>query len=551
MARTPEEMPRWRVLYLFAGPERHADIRFYLQNLAAKTGAVLEMHEWDILRDPSHDLTSDHNWQTVLDKIKSGYFQFIVAAPPCNTFSRARHNRRHLGPKPLRSLDYVRGFPWLKDADKSKIQQANLLVERTFEACLTGHLVDTAFLVEHPEQLGIAGGLIPASIWDWPEFSSLTEATSLMQGALFQCIWGAPTSKPTRLATTARDSEELHKLLAFQGPHKLDPEGHYRGPLPQHCPHRQHEQKLIGKSEDGSWKTSPSAAYPAPLCEQIAKVIAAHISGHVHKGVMGPSNEMLQSNKMLQPNLNAEMNQKSTEEESGSEKEGVGQQFFHGRMEQAARDNNGLPLTCRWQNRPKSFMDGGGLNSPGRWEPTNRGSPFADRMALLIRKFVVEKIPDLPKATFTLATGHMAEPPFSEADLGALRLEWFKLLGGASVLGQVTPNQPFYLHALAETLRRMGDEDVEILTENPGDNYVSGRKVGVGAPIPPAPLVFRPRLKVKKYDESNFQQFSVKYPSADEARDIIARQFSEEEALGWMYPLSEAEAKRRFGGRLR
>ena len=541
---SPEEMPLWRVLYLFAGPERHADIRFFLQDMAADKGAVLEMHEWDILRDPSHDLTSDHNWQTVLDKIKSGYFDFLVAAPPCNTFSRARHNRKHMGPKPLRSIDYVRGFPWLKDSDRSKTQQANLLVERTFEACGAGHLVGTAFLVEHPEQLGIASGLIPASIWDWPEFSGLGQATSLFQGALFQCMWGAPTSKPTRLATTALESEELHRLLSFQGPHQLDSEGQYRGPLPQHCPHRQHEQKLIGKSEDGSWRTSPSAAYPAPLCEQIAKVIATHISGHVHKGVVAPSNKAKKTPPVV--------------EEPGSEKEEVGQQFFHGRLEQAARDNSGLPLTCRWQNRPKSFMDGGGLNSPGRWEPTNRGShldserrAFTDKMALLIRKFVVEKIPDLPKATFTLATGHMVAPPFSGADLEALRLEWFKLLGGASILGEVTPNQPFYLHALAETLRRMGDEDVEILTETPGDNYVSGRKVGVGGPIPPAPLVFRPRPKVKKYDESSYQPFSTNYPSADEARDIIARQFSEEEALGWMYPLSEAEAKRRFGDRLR
>ena len=213
--------------------ERHADIRFFLQKQAADKKAELEMHEWDILRDPSHDLTSDQNWQSVLDKIASGYFDFIIAAPPCNTFSRARHNRRHLGPKPIRSLDYVRGFPWLKDADKDKVQQANLLVERSFEACRVGHTTNTAFLLEHPEQLGVASGLVPASIWDWPEFGTLAAETSLIQGALFQCVWEAPTSKPTRLATTARDSEALHALLPFQGPHALDAQGEYLGPLPK------------------------------------------------------------------------------------------------------------------------------------------------------------------------------------------------------------------------------------------------------------------------------------------------------------------------------
>ncbi len=35
MVDTPQETARWRVLYLFAGPERHADIRFFL----AETGS--------------------------------------------------------------------------------------------------------------------------------------------------------------------------------------------------------------------------------------------------------------------------------------------------------------------------------------------------------------------------------------------------------------------------------------------------------------------------------------------------------------------------------
>ncbi len=516
------------------------------------------MQEWDILRDPSHDLTVDHNWQTVLDKIASGGFDFIVAAPPCNTFSRARHNRKHLGPRPIRSIDYVRGFPWLKDADKQRVDQANLLVERTLEACAAGHSQTTAFLIEHPEQLGIANGLIPASIWDWPEFKDLQENTGLIQGALFQCLWEAPTSKPTRLATTARDSEDLQKLLPFQGPHQLQPDGQYRGPLPAQCPHGSHRTKLIGKSEDGTWRTSPSAAYPGPLCQQIARVIASHLSGLVAKGERMPSKEKHQEKEKIQDVKIQEYPPHHNGSEGEEERdEGKGQPF-HGRLEQAAADNSGLPLTCRWQNRQKSFMDGGGLNSPGRWDPTNRGNnmdqdkkAFVEKLALLIRKFVVEKIPDLPKATFTLATGHMNEPPFSEVDLAKLRSDWFKLLGGASCLGEVTPHQPFYLFALEETLRRMGDEDVDILTRNPGDNYVSGRKVGVGEPIPTAPLVFRPRAKPKKYDESSFQQFAQNYPSADESKEIISRQFAEEEALGWMYPLSEAEAQKRFGSRLR
>ena len=145
----------------------------------------------------------------------------------------------------------------------------------------------------------------------------------------------------------------------------------------------------------------------------------------------------------------------------------------------------------------------------------------------------------------------VTESPFSEEALNKLREEWFILLGGNPLLREKTAHQPFFLFALAATLEQMGDEDTAALTQTPGDNYVTGRKVGVGEPIAPTPLVFRPRRKMRKYDESEFLPIADNYPSAEEAKEIILRQFQEEEKLGWMYPLSESEAKRRFGQRLR
>ena len=64
-------------------------------------------------------------------------------------------------------------------------------------------------------------------------------------------------------------------------------------------------------------------------------------------------------------------------------------------------------------------------------------------------------------------------------------------------------------------------------------------------------LVFRPRVRQRKYDQSEFNPLADNYPSAEEAKHIIEQQFREEEKLGWMYPLSEAEARRRFGDKLR
>ena len=97
----PKEVPTWRVLYLFAGPERHADIKFFLEKLAHQEGAVLQMEEWDILRDPSHDLTCDNNWQTVLDRIAGGSFDFIIAAPPATLSAGQDTTENTWDPDPL------------------------------------------------------------------------------------------------------------------------------------------------------------------------------------------------------------------------------------------------------------------------------------------------------------------------------------------------------------------------------------------------------------------------------------------------------------------
>ena len=501
------------------------------------------MTEFDILRDRSQDLTADDVWQQLLEKLRTGTFDFVVMAPPCNTFSRARHNRQHLGPKPLRLLEYPRGFPWLKTSDAQKVEEANLLVDRSLQMARECTELDIGFLLEHPEQLGLAAGMIPASIWNFKEFVQLEKHEHVRQAAIFQCQFGAPTSKPTRLASSAFEAFEKSTFSTFMGKHRLDEMGHYLGPLPQQCPHGSHQQKLIGKSDTGEWNTAPSAAYPSEMCKQIALLIRNHL--------------LRQPGGSRTSQCERDGVQKIQKEERGSE-EKMEENPFHGKLEQAALDNIGLPMICRWQNRMKSFTDGGGLNSPGRWAPECRGlnldgdkKAFIDKLAILVRKFVVSQIADLKRETFRLATGNMSQPPFSEEAMERLREDWFTLLGGHTWLRERTQYQPFFLFALCETLKLMGDEDTAILTQTPGDNYVTGRRVGVGEPIAPAPLVFRPRRKLRKYEDSEFNPMADNYSSAEESKEIILRQFQEEEKLGWMYPLSAAEAHRRFGVRLR
>eukprot|EP00972_Heterocapsa_arctica_P090361 13329281-Heterocapsa_arctica.AAC.1 len=46
-------------------------------------------------------------------KISAGFYDIIIVAPPCNTFTRAVF-ANNLGPRPVRDLAWPDGFPWLE-----------------------------------------------------------------------------------------------------------------------------------------------------------------------------------------------------------------------------------------------------------------------------------------------------------------------------------------------------------------------------------------------------------------------------------------------------
>ena len=241
-------------------------------------------------------------------------------------------------------------------------------------------------------------------------FGILVASGGISQAAIFQCKFGAPTSKPTRLASSACEAFEASEFS-----HCLDVEGRYLGPLPQQCPHLKHDLKLIGKDGQGNWKTGPSAAYPPEMCRQIALLIQQHLQqqlrgcavqggAELHNEDVATSSKTVEKTEEVGPIPRAgETTQMMGEEEEWNERSDL----FHGNIQQSSRDNAGLLMTCRWQNRPKSFSDGGGLNSPGRWAPEDRGVRLAaekanlvDKLALTIRKFVVKWLPDIQRATF-------------------------------------------------------------------------------------------------------------------------------------------------------
>ena len=133
----PSDLPRTlKGLYLFAGEPRRSSIEAAVAELSAATGekVTVEVVEVDISREPHlHDLTDPDLRQGYLEDISKGVYDFVIASPPCNTWSRACWANSQ-GPRPLRPKTHPLGFPWLEGDKKDKADTSNILTFFAFVA---------------------------------------------------------------------------------------------------------------------------------------------------------------------------------------------------------------------------------------------------------------------------------------------------------------------------------------------------------------------------------------------------------------------------------
>ena len=66
------------MLYLFSGEERKSSTGSQLREMASKAGYKVLLEEWDILRNPDHDLTDKDKRQGILEQIKGGKYAVII-----------------------------------------------------------------------------------------------------------------------------------------------------------------------------------------------------------------------------------------------------------------------------------------------------------------------------------------------------------------------------------------------------------------------------------------------------------------------------------------
>ena len=551
------------VIYLFAGKQRKADIGEFLKAAEQRGLIKLQLKEFDIERQADHDLTNQDLWSEIFTLIESGNWVVIVS-PPCNTFSRARFQfLKHPGPKPVRNRTWPRGFPWLSGRDRVAVDEANFFVTKSIEAASKSLQHGGHFLLEHPEDLGQVQGECPGTIWQWDEVLDLLTFPGVITFAIHQCMFGGQTPKPTRFMT----SLPIDDKRCFMKLPRFDKAGFYLGPLPRDCGHT-HSEKLIGKSDKG-WKTSPSAAYPAGLCEFLAdQILSAQTAcgrGSKNLSVKRKASTLTEKSSAVFPSpidvpssndevandllKGADSNALSSATTCGSSNNTLSSSTLcEGRtVEDDGFDvsrckNFGPPMMVEWAGVHRPFIDGFGLCSPTRWSPSSRGLGREDSMKQLaettyniLLETVISSISDVRLEAFRLVTGKIQVSPFTKDKLDEARRRWAALLPCPKDALVIDDGQPFLLRGLALWLKAFDDPDTEILVEGT-DNFANGVWVGVDKPLPRCPQVFPPKLKHRKLDDTEFNPVASNYPSAQLSSTQLDEKFREEEKLGRMFP---------------
>ena len=247
-----------------------------LRSTGSGLQVALSVDAVDILRGrEAHDLLQPALRVKFLKRIREGMYDLVLAAPPCNTFSRAVYHDSH-GPAPVRSREHPWGLPDLPPHLQQKLEESNLLIRFTIDsvaAALACKVKTVGVWIEFPEDLGSANCGDPASLWQLQETQAL--AGSAVRGAIHQCEWAeVPYAKPTGMLTNI--PQIFNDPLFWRGWPELSFSSGagrstwtYQGPLPRSCAHGGHPS-LIGAAEHGGWKTSSAAAYPPQMCLHLA-----------------------------------------------------------------------------------------------------------------------------------------------------------------------------------------------------------------------------------------------------------------------------------------
>lgn len=209
-------------------------------------------------RAVSIDLTKVEGQELLWGLVRDINCKYVHEGPPCGTFSRSREiplpawlkAQGVKDPKPLRSLEHVRGIPGLDAEEAQRVKAANALADLAADIGIFCAAKGIPFSIENPSR---------SWLWHMPKFQELLKMPGVLAIDGQACMAGSKRDKWTKFVSNI---PEL-KILG---------------------------QRCDGSHEHASWKysfqtgfaTGEEAEYPAKMCEMIADAVCSHI-GYVHR----------------------------------------------------------------------------------------------------------------------------------------------------------------------------------------------------------------------------------------------------------------------------
>ncbi|OLQ06982.1 hypothetical protein AK812_SmicGene9645 [Symbiodinium microadriaticum] len=144
------------------------------------------------------DLRLPSSWSFLERTCLACAVAWVHMAPPCGTASRARECGP--GPKPLRSMQHVRGLPGLSSVDQARVESANAIYDHMAAFCkfLALRLPQVPFSVENP---------LHSYLWQLPAWSDLVAKHSVV--TFDSCRHGSQRKKATALLTNSEQGQSF------------------------------------------------------------------------------------------------------------------------------------------------------------------------------------------------------------------------------------------------------------------------------------------------------------------------------------------------------
>eukprot|EP00435_Cladocopium_sp_Y103_P008964 s985_g2.t1 len=266
-SRTPSTSGPYYVVHLYSGRRRSHDFHEEMQTaLSSFPNLDVRVISLDTAVDSSLNIHEEQLWAFLLQVAKEGRVLGLLQGPPCETWTSARHHQQvdadgHeiRGPRPLRSALDLWGLGRLTVSELAQIFTGNVLLLKGLLLAILVTLHGGATFLEHP---ATPYDESYASIWRL----GLTRLLTRFPHGPFQRIsieqwrFGSEGIKPTTLMFSNSDLRAALDLC--QNRAALRP-----------------TEYLIGKSADGTFRTSKAKEYPMLLNRAFAVSIQRAIAG--------------------------------------------------------------------------------------------------------------------------------------------------------------------------------------------------------------------------------------------------------------------------------